>query len=450
MPRPRAVDGAPLPRPAGCHVHYLNSAYLITALMMAGTACIFIVADVTSSSTRALTLCLLAIAAALIMGEPEGMLAVAPSMAADLLVTSMKVIAILAGVEWGRRIGQTAQARARRAANGLFRAAQVLVLVYGGLSLGYVLLFPELALTPVPGVVAVRGVEFAVFAPVLGSGMLCAMIAIFMLRWMRIDRAEFARLRALLWAGPFLLAALVVADPLVPLTLSLGLLIFIAGSVRYLVIQGSRGAFMRQFLSPEIARMVQSKGLESVLKRQRRPLSVVVCDLRGFTSYCRHRDSDAVAQLLERFYALVGDAAARHGATVKDHAGDGVLILVGAPLPIKDHARQAAMMALELMSRGQAMLAEAAPGVGLGIGVATGNTTVGAIRGAGRLEYVAVGNAVNLAARLCMRAEEGEILTDRRTSEELRDEATVSISQRAPEALKGFAEPVPVCALAAA
>lgn len=96
------------------------------------------------------------------------------------------------------------------------------------------------------------------------------------------------------------------------------------------------------------------------------------------------------------------------------------------------------------------MLAQAAPGVGLGIGVATGTTTVGAIRGAGRLEYVAVGNAVNLAARLCMRAEDGEILTDRRTSEELRGEAAVRISQRAPEGLKGFPEPIPVCALAPA
>lgn len=427
-----------------------DSAHLIAALTMAGTAGILWLSDLDSRSSRALSLCLFSIAAGLVLGEPARALTAERSVPGALLLTSLKIVAILAGVEWGRRIGQTAQARARRAANALFRAAQILVLVYGGLSLGYVLLFPKLALTPVSGIVAVRGVEFAVFAPVLGSGMLCAVIAILMLRWMRIDRAELARLRALLWAGPFLLAGLVVAESLIPLTLTLGLLIFLAGSVRYLVIQGSRGTFMRQFLSPEVARVVQTQGLESVLKRQRRPLSVVVCDLRGFTSYCRTRDNDAVAELLERFYALVGEAAARHGGTVKDHAGDGVLILVGAPLPIKDHARQAAMMALELMNRGQAMLAQAAPGVGLGIGVATGTTTVGAIRGAGRLEYVAVGNAVNLAARLCMRAEDGEILTDRRTSEELRGEAAVRISQRAPEGLKGFPEPIPVCALAPA
>lgn len=427
---------------------YFDSAHLITALMMAGTGCIFLASDYRSRSTRALSLCLFSIAAGLVLGEPNG--AGRQNLSTEFALTVLKVVAILAGVEWGRRIGQTAQARARRAANALFRAAQILVLVYGGLLLGYLTLFPDTALKRIPGVVALRGFEFAVFAPVLGSAMLCAVIAILMLRWMRIDRAELARLRALLWAGPFLLAGLVVAEALIPLTLTLGLLIFLAGSVRYLVIQGKRGAFMRQFLSPEVARVVQTQGVERVLQRQRRPLSVVVCDLRGFTGYCRTHDNDQVAELLERFYALVGEVAARHGGTVKDHAGDGVLILVGAPLPIKDHARHAAMLALELMRRGQVLLADAAPGVGLGIGVATGTTTVGAIRGAGRLEYVAVGNAVNLASRLCMRAEDGEILADRRTGEELRSEAAVRISQRAPEGLKGFTEPVPVCALAAA
>jgi adenylate cyclase len=424
-------------------VEAFASAHLVVALTMAGTALILLAGDHASRSTRALALCLGAIALALLVGRTIGV----PFGRAEALGTRiLEMVAILAAIEWGRRIGQTAQSRARRAANGLFRASQILVLVYGGLTLGYIVLFPDRALQPVSGVVAVRALEFAVFAPVLGSGILCAAIAIAMLRFMRIDRAEMARLRALFWAAPFLLAALVVADPLIPVTLTVGLLVFLAGSVRYLVIQARRGTFLGQFLSPEVAQAVRAEGLDRLLRRERRRLSVVACDLRGFTAYARTRDSDGVAGVLERYYAIVGTVAARHGGTVKDHAGDGVLILLGAPLPMADHARRAARLALELMREARSLLAEAAPEVGIGIGIATGSTTVGAIRGAGRLEYVAIGNAVNLAARLCARAEPGEILTDQRTAAEL-DAAAVRISPRAPEALKGYPEPIPVCAL---
>lgn len=418
-----------------------DTAFLVTGLLIGGVGLIFLSADRASHASRALSVCLVAIGLSLFL------IIFARTPGREMVLGSLEAVAILAGVEWGRRIGLTATSRYKAGALWLFRAAQLIVLVFWLLNLGYIAIWPERAITDAPGVVSVRAVEFAVFAPILGSAMLCATIAIVMLRFMRIDQAERVRLRALLLAGPFLLAGLVVADALVPLTLAVGLLIFLYGSVRYLIIQGERGQIMSRFLSPEVARMVRAEGMDRVLQRQRRPLSVVVCDLRGFTAYARTHDSDAVATLLERFYAVVGAAAAVHGATIKDHAGDGVLILVGAPLPVPDHARRAALLALELMARGRALLQESAAGLGLGIGVATGDTTVGAIRGAGRLEYVAIGNAVNLAARLCARAEDGEILADHRTSGELGTKDNVTSTERPSEHLKGFAEPVAVRAL---
>lgn len=425
-----------------------DSAHLIVAMTMAGTALILVAGDWAGRSTRALVLCLLSIAGALMLGRVIAWND-AGGVATATLMVMLKVAAILAGVEWGRRIGQTAQARGRVAANVLFRVAQLLVVVYGGLSIGYVALFPEQALVDVPGVINVRAVEFAVFAPVLGSGMLCATIAIILLRFMRIDRAELARLRALLWAAPFLLAGLLVADPLIPATLTIGLLIFLAGAVRYLVIQSRRGSFLGQFLSPQVAREVRTAGLDRLLRRERRQLSVVACDLRGFTAFARSCDSERVAEVLERYYALVGEVAARHGGTIKDIAGDGVLILLGAPLSMKDHVQRAAQLGLELVTHARPALLAAAPEaqLGLGVGIASGETTVGAIRGAGRLEYVAIGNAVNLAARLCARAEDGEVLADRCVAGELSNDASFVVAERAPEPLKGFDQPVPVCAL---
>ncbi|MDX1497601.1 MAG: adenylate/guanylate cyclase domain-containing protein, partial [Salinisphaeraceae bacterium] len=362
---------------------------------------------------------------------------------------TMEGISILAGVEWGRRIGKTASGLAAKTANGLSRFSQIITLVYVGLSLGYLAIFPEQAMSDEDGVFRTRATEVAVFVPVLGSAMLLSAIAIIILISTRIDRAEVPRLRALFFAAPFLLAALVLNNQWVPVTIALGLLIFISGSVRYLVIQSRRGQFMRQFLSPEVARMVNTEGLERTLQRERRVLSVVTCDLCGFTQFARTHDSNVVVSLLEDYYNIVGKIAARHGGTVKDHAGDGVLILVGAPLEIEDHARRAGLLALELMQEGQALLKASAGELGLSIGIATGHTTVGAIRGAGRLEYVAVGNPVNLAARLCDRAENGEILADQRTAEALVADDSVYVSQRPPEPLKGFPEPIPVCAITA-
>lgn len=420
----------------------LDSAHLIVALTMTGTALIFAFHDGSTPSTRALSLCLLCTGAAVFIGE--GTLPVSAGRA--LAGTFFECTAILAGLEWGRRVGRSAQGRARRAANGLFIAAQILALVYGGLAVGYVLLLPESALAPGDGIVAARAVAVAVGAPLLGAAMLLAAIAITMLRFSRIDRAEMARLRALFWAGPFLLAGVAVADPLVPLTLTIGLLIFLAGSVGYFTIQSGRGAFMKQFLSPDVAKLVQTQGQDAVLRRARRPLSIVVCDLRGFTAFAAEHDSGQVTAVLEQFYGCVGAIAARYGGTVKDHAGDGILILVGAPVALEDHPLRAAKLALDLVREGRELVSRIAPGVGLGVGVASGDTTVGAIRGAGRLEYVAVGTAVNLAARLCQQAGDGEVLVTEAAAEAARD-SKLALTPRPIEALRGIAQPGAVYAL---
>jgi class 3 adenylate cyclase len=293
------------------------------------------------------------------------------------------------------------------------------------------------------------GLEWAIFTPVLGSSILLSAIAVVMLLVVSADPVECGRLRALIISTPFLLGGLALAERFVPISIAVGLLIFLGGTVRYYIVQAQRGEFMSQFLSPEVARVVNLQGMSQLTRRERRQLSVVVCDLRGFTRFASERVSDEVMDLLQRFYRLAGEVAARHGGTVKDHAGDGLLILVGAPLPVKDHAQAAARLALELMREAQPLLRHEGE-LGLGIGVASGHLTVGAIQGAGRLEYVAVGNAVNLAARLCQRAEAGEVLCDRRTHEALLDLPGLSALTREPERFKGFDDPLPVYALAQA
>lgn len=424
--------------------------FLIVAIMTIGTGAIFFWHDRRNSSSTVLAICMFAIGLRLLMsGTDRGYVDGLFGWLVQALTISLEAVAMLAGVEWGKRIGQTAPKGASAATRGLFIASQILILVYWGLALGYLAIFPEQAVSDAAGVVRMRGVEFAVFAPVLGTGILLAGIAIATLRISKIDPAEVVRLRALSIAGPFLLAALVFGGDIIPITLTLGLLVFLSGSVRYLIIQAERGQFMRQFLSPEVAHMAQDEGTSHVLQRERRELSVVICDLRGFTAYAQNRDSDEVVALLEQFYKVVGAVAEEHGGTVKDHAGDGVLILVGAPIKVDDHALQATRLAMDLVAKVHDMLMQQTEALGIGAGVATGLMTVGAIQGAGRLEYVAVGESVNLAARLSDRAKDGEVLLDNYSFHALPPNYASKVTESSSESLKGFAKQVPVFSLKA-
>ncbi|MES0872485.1 adenylate/guanylate cyclase domain-containing protein [Sinimarinibacterium thermocellulolyticum] len=402
---------------------------------------LFFWSDRRSPTSRALALCLTVIGMTLLLVpfERHGRAWLAGASGVG------ETVAIVAGIEWARRVGLTAAARPGRIASVLFRVAQGLAVLFGAMRLGYLLIAPEAATTDRDGLIALRGYEWAIFAPVLGGAALLAGIALIVLLVARTDPAESIRLRAFVFAAPFLLAGLVVGRAWVPLVLVIGLMIFLAGTVRYLIVQAQRAQDLDRFLSPAVARLVKLRGIDEVLRRERREISVVVCDLRGFSAYARDHDSAAVVGLLERYYRAVGDVAHRHGATIKDHAGDGVVILVGAPMAHADHAERAARCALELVARVRALLAEQGAGLGIGAGVASGEVTVGAIRGSGRLEYVAVGAAVNLAARLCEQAADGEVLVDAAIRAAI-GARYGSTPRRLPQ-LKGFGDRVDAYAL---
>ncbi len=407
--------------------------FLLLGVFTLTAGLLFYWSDRASPTSRALALCLLLIGTSLLL-EPFESTRLA--WAAQFIGAFSETLAIVAGMEWARRVGLTAGQRPRRVASGLFRGAQVLALVFGLLQVGYLLIAPDAATSDRDGLIALRGYEWAVFAPVLGSAALLAAIAILILLVAGTDPAESIRLRALALAAPPLLAGLVVSRAWVPLVVFVGLMIFMAGTVRYLIVQAQRAQALGRFLSPDVARLVKLRGLDAILRQDRRQISVVVCDLRGFTAYARTHDSAAVVALLERYYNVVGEVAFRHGGSIKDHAGDGVVVLVGAPVAHDDHAQRAARLALELVREVRSLLPGTGDTLGVGAGVASGEVTVGAIGGSGRLEYVAVGAAVNLAARLCEQAADGEVLIDAVVRDQLAEALPSKV--RPVEPLKGF------------
>ena len=180
---------------------------------------------------------------------------------------------------------------------------------------------------------------------------------------------------------------------------------------------------------------------------RRHELSVVACDLRGFTRFSSAVAPEQVVDLLRGYYRGIGEAVAASRGTIKDHAGDGALALVGAARPSRDHATRAIAMAIAISRLGDELRRTwhlAGFEIGIGVGVASGEVTVGTIEAGARIEPVAVGAAVNLASRLCARARAGQILVDERTVELLRTDERSGVEPLDTAELKGFARPVPI------
>lgn len=170
---------------------------------------------------------------------------------------------------------------------------------------------------------------------------------------------------------------------------------------------------MARFVSPDIAETAHLSGLTTDIRTEIYSLTAVSIDLRGFTSFTQAHGAEFMVQVLQEYYAVVIDAAKEYGATVKDFAGDGALILVGAPYPRPDHTRVGLRLARHLIERVRTVTdkwSTPETPLGVGIGLSSGECAVGAIGTEQQLEYAAIGTTVNLSARLCSRAQDGQIL----------------------------------------
>lgn len=428
----------------------------LTALLFAGIAWAFIRADAETATSRALAVALTAggVATALNAVALDALAWGRVGPAARLAVVA-EGVGFWATFEWVLRVRRTIPAGELRTTAGdvALRVAEALVLVYvvNGL------LDPELRLRGFFG-----GLEGAtLFAPPvvarfvapLGIALLLWMLAVVLCLNRRPEPAERVRLVAFLVAVPVIAAGIVLPVAFAGFATVLGLSILLAGALRHAQLRGSQAQFMSRFLSPQVAAMVSRGGLRAAMREERREISVVCVDLRGFTPFAGASDSQTVIALLRDYYDAVGAAVTEFEGTIKDYAGDGVLVLLGAPGELPDHAERAVALARRIHTNVQPVVdahAGTAQRLGIGAGVASGPVTVGVIGGAGPLEYAAVGQAVNLASRLCEVAAPGETLLAADTVRLLGQSAAAwPLEARSPLALKGFAEAVAHHAMAA-
>ncbi|HUS23697.1 MAG TPA: adenylate/guanylate cyclase domain-containing protein [Candidatus Binatia bacterium] len=423
--------------------------YILVSLLALGMALAFVSADRQSPTSRALALALAFIGMSVDLGIVVGVQYPLPHRVIGLFGWS-EALAIVFLMEWIMRVRRTVPAGALDTKFGdrLVRVGQAAGLLYGVLST----LLPEVRNRQFLGALAqpdaYRHYGFWLFLVPILLAAACGAASILLMLNRRPDRAERTRVTAMVAAIPFMSGSLVVGLHYSAILMVIGLLLLLVGATQYHVLQGQRGQFMSRFLSPQVARLVSERGLATAMQENHLEITVVCCDLRGFTAYAQAHPSARVLQVLREYYDAVGQCAAEAGATIKDFAGDGVLLLVGAPLPEPRHAAIGVDLARRIRSAARGVTARAAEGagprLGIGVGVASGYVTVGVIASSGRFEYTAVGPAVNLASRLCQCAADGEVLVAAATVEQsAQPSGEPRLEPRKPVEVKGYAEPVP-------
>lgn len=207
---------------------------------------------------------------------------------------------------------------------------------------------------------------------------------------------------------------------------------------------------LRRFLPPQIAELVASSPeADAVLASHRREITVVCCDLRGFTALTESAEPEDVMAVLREYHAAVGDLIFKYEGTLERFAGDGVMVIFNDPLPCPDHAARGVRLALD-MRAAVAQLGEqwAKRGaeIGFGVAVALGYATLGQIGFDRRREYTAIGSVVSLAHRLCAAAKAGQILISQRAMAAV--EPHCEAAPLGELTLKGFSRPVRAYAVA--
>jgi class 3 adenylate cyclase len=200
---------------------------------------------------------------------------------------------------------------------------------------------------------------------------------------------------------------------------------------------------LKRFFSRQVAEAIVAGG-EDILAPHRREITAVFLDLRGFTAFTDRADPEEVLELLRAYHVTLGRTVDEFGGTLEHFAGDGVMIFFNDPFPVDRPAERAVRMAIALQ-QAFTPIAKAwkklGHDVGLGIGVAQGDATLGVIGFEQRWEYAAIGNVPNLAARLCGEARAGEIFLDAQTEQDVAPLADTD--PVGPLTLRGFLQPVP-------
>jgi len=179
---------------------------------------------------------------------------------------------------------------------------------------------------------------------------------------------------------------------------------------------------LKRFFPPQIIDQVMARGGAAQLGSQRKVVTVLFADLRGFTAFSDSVEPEEVIATLDEYHAAMGACIADVGGTLEHFAGDGLMVFFNDPVDQPDHVERAARLAVAMcdeVARLRAGWSRKGYNIHVGIGIHSGYATCGFIGYEGRRDYAVIGNVTNLAARLSDHAAPGEILISARSRADL-------------------------------
>lgn len=209
-----------------------------------------------------------------------------------------------------------------------------------------------------------------------------------------------------------------------------------------------RNHFIRQvfgrYLSDDVVESLLNSQDAMKIGGEARMLTILLSDLRGFTSQCERLSAEKVVTVLNTYFEAMVEVISSCGGTIDEVRGDGILVFFGAPLNMDDHARQAVKCAIR-MQRAMAevnasLVKDKLPALEMGIGVNTGKVVVGNIGSTTRTKYGVVGQAVNAAARIESATVGGQVLVSDRCIEAAG--SGVEVEELVELQAKGFSKPI--------
>lgn len=305
------------------------------------------------------------------------------------------------------------------------------------------------ALPLAEALVPIRSALWRTVSFVLVGAVFAALLAWFLARRMTVPIRELEQGVARIGAGDFdHRIATATGDELERLASRVNQM---AGELKLSQERSERIGRLKRFLSPQVAELVERVGQTDLLAAQRAEVVVVFCDLRGFTAFSAKAEPEEIMRVLAEYHEALGRVIQRFEATLTNFSGDGLMLLLNAPLPCPDNPADRGMrMARDMQNAVQGLITgwrKQGYALGFGIGLAKGIATVGRIGYEGRYDYTAIGNVTNLAARLCAVAEDRQVLLDGESAAAVSSDFALTVL--GTRKLKGFDDSIVIYAMSA-
>lgn len=162
---------------------------------------------------------------------------------------------------------------------------------------------------------------------------------------------------------------------------------------------------MHRYMTPEVAERVMALGEDALMVGERKDVTILFSDIRGYTTLTENLGASEVVALLNQYFETMVEAVFNYEGTLDKFIGDALMAVFGAPLPLtQDHAWMAVQSALDMRQRLQAFnqrrIIDYQPTIRFGIGISSGEVVSGNIGSKKRMDYTVIGDGVNLSSRL--------------------------------------------------